>query len=174
MAASASLTLRAIAWVGGLTLVQIAAGSTSMAVANPRAQLDFFRGIWTVKGQEATYREVCAWLPGGGFVACNAEDRSDPTPSFSLSVFGYSDADDQYTYSGFASSGAQRTLRGNLHEGIWRFHGESERGPNRRRWQVTIAPTSTGFHFREEVSERSGPWHPVVEFEYLRVPDPTN
>jgi len=142
-----------------------------MADTDPRAQLDFFRGIWTVKGQEATYREVCAWLPGGGFVACNAEDRSDPAPSFSLSVFGYSAADDQYTYHGFSNSGAQRTLRGNLHEGIWRFHGESERGPNRRRWQVTIAPTSTGFRFREEVSDRSGPWRAAVEMEYLRVRD---
>ena len=171
MASLASLTLRLIARAGGLTLVLVAAMSASMADADPRAQLDFFRGIWTVKGQEATYREVCAWLPGGGFVACNAEDRSGPTPDFSLSVFGYSAADDQYTYNGFSGSGAQRALRGHLHDGIWRFHGESEHGSNRRRWQVTIAPTSAGFHFREEVSDRSGPWRTAVEIEYLRVQD---
>ena len=88
-----------------------------------------------------------------------------------MSVFGYSVADTQYTYHGFSSSGTQRTLRGNLHEGIWRFHGESERGPNWRRWQVTITPTSAGFHFREEVSDRSGPWRTAVEIEYLRLPD---
>jgi hypothetical protein len=171
MAELAALMLRLIARAGGLTLVLIAAIPTSMADTDPRAQLDFFRGLWTVKEHEATYREVCDWLRGGGFVVCNAEDRSDPTHSFSLSVFGYSVSDAQYTYSGFSSSGAERTLRGSLHESTWRFHGGSDRGPNWRRWQVTIVPTSTGFHFREEVSDRSGPWRIAVEIEYLRVPD---
>ena len=156
---------------GWLIPALLATVSTSMAEVDPRAQLDFFRGTWTVKGQDTTFREVCAWLPGGGFVACNAEDRSDSSPSFSMSVFGYSVADTQYTYNGFSSSGTQRTLRGSLQEGVWRFHGQSERAPNWRRWQVTITPTSTGFHFREEVSDRSGPWRTAAEIEYLRMPD---
>jgi hypothetical protein len=174
MAAPASLPLRLMEWTGGLTLALVATMSTCIADTDPRAELDVFQGIWTVKGQEATYREVCAWLPGRGFLACNAEDRSEPAPGFSMSVFGYSAADDHYTYHGFSGSGTQRSLRGSLHEGIWRFHGESERGPNRRRWQVTIAPTSTGFQFREEVSDRSGPWRTAVEIEYLRVRDVPN
>ena len=136
-----------------------------------RSRLDFFRGAWTIEGQEATYREACGWLPGRGFLACNAEDRSESPPAFSMSVFGYSEADAQYTYSGFAGSGTQRSLHGCIDDGVWRFHGQSGRGPGWRRWQVTITPTAQGFRFREEVSERSGPWRESVVLEYVRVPE---
>jgi hypothetical protein len=157
--AAATLTA-AMAWVAA------AAGSP-----DPRSELEFFRGIWTIKGHDATYREVCEWLPGRAFVACNAEDRSESPPGHSLSVFGYSDADTQYTYSGFSSSGSQRSLQGSLQDGVWRFHGQSGRAPNWRRWQVTIKPTPEGFHFREEVSDSSGPWRESVVLEYLRLPE---
>lgn len=86
-----------------------------------------------------------------------------------MSVFGYADTDGQYTYNGFSGVGAQRVLRGNVDNGLWRFHGQSDRAPNWRRWQVTITPTSTGFLSREEVSDRSGPWRETVALEYVRV-----
>jgi hypothetical protein len=140
-----------------------------MAVPDPRSELEFFRGTWTIRGLERGYREVCEWLPGKGFLACNADDRSESPASHSLSVFGYSEPDALYTYSGFGSGGTQRSLRGSLHDGVWRFHGETHHGPNPRRWQVTITPTAEGFHFREEVSERSGPWRESVVLEYVRV-----
>jgi hypothetical protein len=139
-----------------------------MSAKSPRAALEFFRGEWTIKGSETAYSESCDWLPGNGFIACHAVDRSEQKASFSMSVFGYSEADAQYTYNGFASSGTQRSLRGSVHDGIWRFHGQSERGSNWRRWQVTITPTPEGFHFREDVSDRSGPWRLAVEFTYVR------
>jgi hypothetical protein len=148
-----------------------AISSTPVAASHPRSQLEFFRGAWTINGNQETYRETCEWLPGGGFMACNAEDRSETPPGFSLSVFGYSEADGDYTYSGFGGSGSLRSLRGSIHDGVWRFHGQSLRAPEWRRWQVTITPTATGFHFREEVSERSGPWRESVALEYLRLPD---
>lgn len=145
--------------------------SAPVAASHPRAELEFFRGTWTVKGHEATLREVCDWLPGRGFMACNSEDRSELFASIFMSVFGYSDADGQYTYNGFSGSGSQRALRGNAHSGVWRFHGQSDRGPNWRRWQVTLTPTATGFLFREEVSDRSGAWRGSVALEYVRVAD---
>lgn len=154
--------------VSALLLLLGVVCSAAMSADSPRAALDFFRGEWTIKGYEDSYTESCVWLPGNGFIVCHAEDRSETQPSFSMSVFGYSEADDQYTYTGYGSSGTQRTMRGNRHEGIWRFHGQSERGPNWRRWQVTITPTPEGFHFREEVSDRSGPWKVAVEFTYVR------
>lgn len=144
----------------------------AMANESPRAALEFFRGEWTLKGHEKTFVERCDWLPGKGFVACHAEDRSEERPSFSMSVFGFSEADGMYTYTGFSGSGTQRSLRGNLHENVWRFYGQSDRAPNWRRWQVTIRPTADGFHFREEVSDKSGPWRVATEFEYLRKPVP--
>jgi hypothetical protein len=138
---------------------------------DPRSELEFFRGTWTIEGHVANYREICEWLPGRAFVACNAEDRSESPPGYSLSVFGYSDTDAQYTYSGFSGSGSQRSLQGSLQDGVWRFHGQSGRAPNWRRWEVTITPTPKGFHFREEISDRSGPWRESVVLEYLRLPD---
>lgn len=141
-----------------------------MAAEPPRSELAFFEGDWTIRGYESSYVEQCRWLPGGGFLACHAEDRSETAPSFSMSVFGYSDPDGLFNYHGFAGSGSQRTLRGALYEGVWPFYGESGRGPAWRRWQVTITPTGTGFHFREEVSERGGPWTEARVLEYLRRP----
>lgn len=83
-----------------------------------RAALEFFRGEWTIKGYESTYRESCDWLAGNGFIACHAEDRSETTPSFSMSVFGYSETDGQYTYNGFSSLGTQRSLQGYVEDGV--------------------------------------------------------
>lgn len=148
--------------------------ATTVSAESPRAALDFFRGEWTIKGHETTYSESCEWLSGKGFIACNAEDRSEPESSFSMSVFGYSEADGQYTYAGFSSSGTQRSLRGHVHGGVWRFYGQSDRAPKWRRWQVTITPTREGFHFLEEVSERSGPWQRSAEFTYIRRPKGAN
>jgi hypothetical protein len=154
--------VRVLSWV----LASVSANS--IAAAEPHAQLEFFRDAWTIKGMETSYSEVCDWLPGGGFLACRSEDRSEGEPAYSLSIFGYASIDAQYTYHGFAGSGTHRTLRGEVHDGVWRFHGESGRGPNWRRWQVTITPTDTGFLFREETSDRSGPWMEAASFEYLR------
>ena len=152
-----------------LVLSAVALSWNAMATTDPRAELDFFHGTWTVQGQEATYNETCAWLPGKGFLACNAEDRSEKEPSFSMSVFGYSGIDGLYTYTGFDGSGSQRVLRGSHLDGVWQFFGSSERGPNWRRWQVTIKPTKAGFSFRQEVSDRGGPWTETVRIEYVRL-----
>lgn len=149
-------------------LVLGAACCTAPAAEPPRSALEFFRGEWTIAGQESTYRETCEWLPGRGFLACTADDRSQAEPSVSLGIFGYSEAEGAYTYSGFNGSGTQRSLRGSVDEGIWRFHGQSDRGPDWRRWQVTITPTPAGFRFREEVSQRSGPWNLRADFDYRR------
>lgn len=156
---------RAIA--GALALL---VAGLAQAADQARAELAFFEGDWTLAGYEDTYIERCRWLPGGGFLACHAEDRSEKDPSFSMSIFGYSVPDDLFTYDGFGGNGGHRALRGARHDGVWRFYGESRRGPAWRRWQVTITPAEAGFHFREEVSERGGPWVTAVELDYLRRP----
>lgn len=152
-----------------VTLLISALSVSAMAQTTPRAALEFFRGTWTLQGYESTYSEVCDWLPGGGFLACRAEDRSENAPDYSLSVFGYSETDSTYTYNGFSGRGSHRELRGSLHGQVWRFHGQAGRPPNWRRWQVTITPTSNGFHFLEEVSDNSGPWREVVQLQYVRT-----
>lgn len=159
---------RAAARATCLLLSSAILSSAAMSADVPRDALEFFRGDWTILSHESTYAESCDWLPGRAFLACHAEDRSEVKASFSMSVFGYSEADGLYTYTGFSSAGFQRSMRGDFREGVWRFHGQSERAPSWRRWQVTMTPTPQGFHFREEVSDRSGPWKAVAEFSYVR------
>jgi hypothetical protein len=137
--------------------------------AEPRAELGLFQGRWTIEGMEASYTETCEWLPGRAFLKCQAEDRSESEPSHSLSVLGYSERDGHYTYHGFGGSGTARTLQGFLQDGIWRFHGQTGRAPDWRRWQVTITPFEGGFQFREEVSDQSGPWRETARFKYVRL-----
>ena len=150
-------------------LISLALIAAAAAAEGPRSALEVYRGTWTVKGHERKFKEACEWLPGQGFLACHSDDRSESKASFGLSIFGYSELDGQYTYNRFSGSGTQRALRGNVHAGVWRFHGQSDRGPNWRRWQVTITPTDYGFHFREEVSDRSGPWTESTVVEYVRL-----
>lgn len=145
--------------------------AAAAAEAGAREKLDFFRGSWTIAGLETTYRETCDWLPGGGFLACESEDRSAPAPDFGLSIFGWSEADGAHTYEGFGADGSRRTLRGRIDEsGVWRFWGEAGRGPEWRRWQVAITPTADGFDFREEISEAGGAWRERAAFRYRRLP----
>ena len=154
----------------GVTLLLVGLLShIAMAGKNPRSELEFFKGAWTLAGHENTFKEVCDWLPGDGFVACHAEDRSETKPDYSMSIFGYSEGDDLYTYNGFNAASSQRTLRGTVHDGVWRFFGQPDRGPAWRRWQVTITPTAEGFQFREETSERGGPWKEAFKTNYVRV-----
>ena len=152
-------------------LLLAVAGSLAipLGAAEPRAALEVLHGRWTIQGSESTYLETCEWLPGGAFLACRAEDRSEKEPSHSLSVLGYSQRDGHYTYHGFGSSGTPRTLQGFLHDGVWHFHGQSGRAPDWRRWQVTMTPTERGFRFREEASDRSGPWKETAAFDYVRL-----
>ena len=148
----------------------IAAGiSAPLAASEPRAELEVLRGRWTIEGQENSYTETCDWLPGGSFLVCRAEDRSEKEPSHSLSVLGYSERDGHYTYHGFGSSGTPRTLQGFFQDGVWRFQGQTGRPPDWRRWQVTITPSERGFRFREEVSDKAGPWKETAALEYLRL-----
>jgi len=134
-----------------------------------RSELTMFVGTWTIKGSEDSYRETVAWLPGGGFIACDAEDNSPDGGDYSHSVMGYSAAEGVYTHVGFHRSGSYRSLRGTLRDGVWRFFGQSERGPNWRRYLATISPSAEGYSFVEEVSDRGGPWRISVERTFLRL-----
>jgi hypothetical protein len=152
--------------VAGLCVAQF---WSATATANSLAELNFFEGRWTIKGIETTYTEECAWVPGGRFLSCQSEDSSKTPHEFGTSVFGFSESEQVYSYAGFNGSGSTRQLRGILDAGIWRFFGQSEHGPEWRRWQVLITPAETGFHYQEEVSVRGGPWEKAVTLDYIRT-----
>jgi hypothetical protein len=130
--------------------------------------LDFFAGRWTIEGSEDTYLEVCDWRPMGAYLTCRGEDTSEDPPGVSLSLIGYSVAEEAFTHTGFGS--APRVLRGWRHDDVWVFVGHRERGTVVTRWQVTITPTERGFHFRQETSNNGAPWATSVEIQYVRLP----
>lgn len=81
---------------------------------------------------------------------------------------GYSPGEEVYTHTGFGDS--PRILRGWRHDGKWVFTGHREGATKSTRWQVTITPTTLGFHFRQETSINGGPWATSFEARYLRLP----
>lgn len=162
--------MRTTQYTSALIFLMITAMSEhSHGAEDARAKLSMFEGEWTVKGSESTYRETCAWLPGASFLACNAEDKSTSGSNYSHSILGFSTAESIYTYALFHGAGSSRTLRGSLENGVWKFFGQTDRAPAWRRYQVTITPTSEGFHFLEEVSDRGWPWNTNEQIEYLRL-----
>ena len=148
-----------------------AVGFSQLCIAeensSPLAALKLFEGRWTIKGMEATYSEVCTWLPGERYLECRSEDKSTTPHEFGTSVLGFSEQDQVYTYQSLGAS--TRQMRGMMEGGVWRFFGQSERGPEWRRWQIVIKPTETGFHFQEQVSVRGGPWKEAVVLDYIRI-----
>lgn len=154
---------------GALALCLLANPAQAAEAAGPRAALEFFIGLWTVKGSEATYRESCEWLSPESFVICTAKDTDPAGPSQSISIFGYDDEDRAYTYAGYGSGGSSRALRGWLRDGVWVFTGQRDRGTESVRWQVTIAPVPTGFLFVQQTSSNGGPWVKTVDAEYRRI-----
>jgi hypothetical protein len=137
---------------------------------DPYSKLAFFEGTWTVQGQEETYRETCTWFESRRFLICKAEDKEGGTPTWSMSIFGYSAERQAYTHTLFGASGGIRTIHG-WHDGkIWTFTGETQQGINTKRTQVTITPTKRGFTFRQDVSANGAAWAKAADFTYVALP----
>jgi hypothetical protein len=137
---------------------------------DPYSKLAFFEGTWTVEGQEATYRETCSWFEDRRFLICKAEDKEAGTPTWSMSIFGYSAERQAYTHTLLGSSGGIRTIHG-WHDGrVWTFIGEVQQGSSTKRTQVTITPTNKGFTFRQDAATNGTAWRKAAEFTYVRLP----
>lgn len=149
-----------------LLLMVAGAGRTQ---DDPQAKLAAFEGTWTVVGQEATYRETCSWFENRRFLVCKAEDKEGGNSSWTMSIMGWSAEKQAYTHTLFGSTGNIRNMLGWLDGASWTFTGESQRGGDARRLQVSITPTEKGFRFRQDVSTNGSPWQPAAEFDYVRV-----
>lgn len=137
---------------------------------DPYSRLAFFEGTWTVEGQEPTYRETCSWFENHRFLVCKTEDKEAGTPTWSMSILGYSAERQAYTHTFLGSSGSIRTIHG-WHDGnVWTFIDEVEQGSSTRRTQITITPTEKGFTFRQDVSTNGAAWKMAAEFTYVRLP----
>jgi hypothetical protein len=154
-----------LAW--GLLCLPVGAGA---GVHSPdvEARLERLVGDWTVKGQEATYREKCEWFGDRAFVTCFYEDRSDNSRGHS--ILGYSKADGHFTYHNYRDSGSSNSRIGFPHgeKGIV-FVRERRSGGKHYRTSTYLEPRPDGsIYFREDQSTDGAPFEKTFEFDYVR------
>lgn len=155
--------------IAAVCVLLLAISGNARTQEDPLAKLAAFEGTWTVVGQEAAYRETCGWSENGRFLVCKAEDKEGGKSSWTTSVMGYSSEKQAYTHTLFGASGNIRSMVGWFDGSNWTFTGETQRGGDTRRLQVSIAPTDKGFRFRQDVSTNGSPWQVTAEFDYVRV-----
>jgi hypothetical protein len=161
--------------VGALCAAAFASFAALAGVHPPdvEARLAALVGDWTLAGQEKTYRETCEWFADRAFVVCRASDARDG--SSSVSVLGYSKADEAFTYLNYGSRGGSRMETGfpSGTRGITYVH-ERRRAGSILRSTTTLTPLDDGrLHFRQELSRNGGPWEESANFHYVprRPPD---
>lgn len=158
-------------WLAGCSVgVSLLASAAVAGVHSPdvEARLTYFVGDWTVKGQEATYREKCDWYGDRAFVVCFSEDKSDNSSSYS--ILGYSQADANFTYHSYRDSGSSNTRAGFPHGDRGIVYVRERRGDaGHIRTSTFLEPRSDGsIHFREDQSTNGGAWKTSYQFDYVR------
>jgi len=130
--------------------------------------LDALVGTWTIPGQEATYRETCAWYHGERHIVCNTESqRKDGSISHSMSILGFVPGSG-YVYTGIGSSGRYEThAKGTFRDGLLEYIDE-ENGETTR---IRLGPFSDRnlLPFVVHTSRNGSDWTLAESFNYIRV-----
>jgi hypothetical protein len=143
---------------------------TETSVA-PWEAVRVFEGRWTIRGMEDRFNEVGEIFPGGRHIVCYATSQKGEDVSRHMSIITWSEEEGCYLYFGIGSAGSVRTLRAQVADGVWTFHGTSKAGGVSKAVRVTIRPLNEGFQFLEELSEDGLAWTVDADFEYIRVPN---
>ena len=152
-------------------LLLVAASATANAGVHPAAveqRLAFIVNDWTIEGAEATYRETCEWYAQRSFVVCNTVDREGGSPAHSVSILGWSEATQNYTYHNYGDSGRSRseTCFANALGGLTCLNQRRD-GAKLIESRSHIWPVAGGAAFRNERSENGGPWKETVRIKYV-------
>lgn len=161
--------MRRLGSLGGIVLItHVIIAAAQAPAGEARARLDVLVGTWTVSGQEESYSEICDWYHNKSFVVCNSEEKGTQGVSKSVSVIGFSEISQMYTYYNYGSSGGSRTLNGFVRGDEILFTGERSVRGNMVRYQISMKPTNSGFAFREERSTNGAPWVVAAQVDYIR------
>jgi len=72
-------------------------------------------GHWTIQGKEDRFLEICEMYPGGYFLVCNSEFKTESGSLIKgVSIMGYSTEENHITYYHYGSTGASQTLKGRI------------------------------------------------------------
>ena len=152
-------------------LLAVTSSTCALAGVHPsevEQRLSFMVNDWTIEGAEATYSENCEWYAERSFVVCNTVDREDGTPTRSVSILGWSAANQHYTYHHYGQSGRSRseTCFANDLSGLTCL-GQRRDGSKLIESRSYIWPVQGGAAFRNERSENGGPWKETVRLKYV-------
>ena len=119
----------------------------------------------------AVVTEVCTWFDERpSVVVCRSEHRPATGPPVrGVSLLGYDESTQRYTYYHYNNRGLTRSQIGWWVDGEFRFVGERLIGGRAVREQVRIRRSDKGMTFEEQRSVEGGPWTPRASFEYLRL-----
>lgn len=128
-------------------------------------------GRWTIEGMEDTFLETCEMYPGGYFLVCNTEFKTQSGGlNKGVSILGYSTEGNHVTYYNYSSSGESRTLKGKIDEtGNLFFEGEELIKGKSIKSRVVMTKNGENYNFKEDTSIDNGPWTTSTEFVYTRV-----
>ena len=153
-----------------LAAAQAAAAASPQSTHPPdiEARLAKSVGDWTIPGQEATYRETCAWYGPRAFVVCDTVDTADGYRG--RSILGYSKDKQRFTYHNYNEAGTSRSELGFPHgaDGIV-YTDERPSRDGLARFTTWLEPQADGrLRFRQARSVNGGTWEATADFYYVR------
>lgn len=142
-----------------------------MGAANPspvERQLAFIVGDWTIAGKESFYRDHCTWFDDKSFVVCDTADGR-PGGHHSIAVLGWSEADGNFTYQQYDSSGGSRNERcfANDRRGITCL-GTLKTDDGFVETRSHIWPTATGLGISQDRATNGGEFREVGRVDYVQ------
>ena len=139
--------------------------------ADEHKKLSAIVGKWTVQGMEDSFLEICEMYPGGYFLVCNSEFKTESRGlNTGVSILGYSTENNHLTYYHYSSTGASQTLKGSIDEdGSLYFEGEEILDGKLTRTRVTMKKIGETYDFKEETSIEDGDWITSANFVYIRA-----
>jgi hypothetical protein len=159
----------------GVVLATVAMAQTESPRPGPELKkLELFVGTWTRDGNikpglmgpggSMTENEKCEWMDRGFYVVCKSEYKSSMGKGVILSVVGYSNEDNVYTYHEFDGSGAFADARGALDGDPWTWMGVYKTGGITLKSRFTMKITSaTSYDFLFEVSQDGTKWRTFMD-----------
>ena len=131
-------------------------------------QLAFLVGDWTIAGKEGFYRDHCTWFDDKSFVVCDTADGR-PGGHHSIAVVGWSEADGNFTYQQYDSSGRSRNERcfANERKGITCL-GTLKTQAGFVETRSHIWPTATGLGISQDRAMNGGEFKEVGRVDYVR------
>lgn len=143
-------------------------------------RLGFFIGTWkevgtahmgAMQGPEGKVTSTTRyeWLPGGFFLVGHADTVTSLGTNSEMSVMGWDEAKNIYTYHSFDSDGEADEATGELKGDTWTWTADNMGGaPIKARFTIKEV-SKTGYTFKMEISQDGTTWMTAIETASTKV-----